>query len=120
MNNDLISREALKEKVVEEQSSYFTPDTGEEYFMGLLHGLTVAINFIDNAPAVEPIERIGSICEENCGYRPQGEFVEMLNKRITESVCKYCQMNKHCELCEISRVFSIITLTAEEQKGGAE
>lgn len=52
--------------------------------------------------------------------RPQDEFVEMLNKRISDSVCKYCQMNKHCELCEISRVFQIITLTAEEQKGGAE
>ena len=52
--------------------------------------------------------------------RPQGKFVEMLKERIAESVCGYCQMNKHCELCEISRVFQIITLTAEEQKGGAE
>lgn len=52
--------------------------------------------------------------------RPQGEFAEKLKDRIEESVCKYCQMNKHCELCEISRVFQIITLTAEEQKGGTE
>lgn len=52
--------------------------------------------------------------------RPQDEFVETLKDRIEESVCKYCQMNKHCELCEISRVFSIIALTDEEMKGGAE
>lgn len=49
-----------------------------------------------------------------------GALAEKLKDRIEESVCKYCQMNKHCELCEISRVFSIITLTAEEQKGGAK
>ena len=49
--------------------------------------------------------------------RPQGEFAKMLNERITESVCKWCQMNKHCELCEISRVFMIIALTDEEMKG---
>lgn len=49
--------------------------------------------------------------------RQQDELVEKLKERIEERVCKYCQMNKHCELCEISRVFQIITLTAEEQKG---
>ena len=52
--------------------------------------------------------------------RPQGEFAEKLKDRIEESVCKYCRMNKQCELCEISRVFQIITLTVEEQKGGTE
>lgn len=52
--------------------------------------------------------------------KPQGELAEKLKNRIEESVCKHCQMNKHCELCEISRVFQIITLTAEEQKGGKE
>lgn len=52
--------------------------------------------------------------------KPQVEFAEKLKARIEESVCKRCQMNKHCELCEISRVFQIIELTAEEQKGGAE
>lgn len=52
--------------------------------------------------------------------RPQGDFVKLLNERITESVCKWCQMNKHCELCEISRVFMIIALTDDEMKGGAK
>ena len=52
--------------------------------------------------------------------RPQGEFVKLLNERIEKGVCKWCQMNKHCQLCEISRVFMIIALTDEEMKGGAE
>ena len=52
--------------------------------------------------------------------RSQGEFVKMLNERIEKGVCKYCQMNKHCELCEISRVFMIIALTDEEMKGDAK
>ena len=52
--------------------------------------------------------------------RPQGELAEKLKERIEESVCKHCQKNKKCELCEISRVYQIITLTTEEQKGGAE
>lgn len=51
---------------------------------------------------------------------PQGDLAEKLKERIEESVCKYCQMNKHCELCEISRVFQVVTLTTEEQKGGTE
>lgn len=49
--------------------------------------------------------------------RPQGEFAKMLNERIEKMVCKWCQMNKHCEICEISRVFMIIALTDEEMKG---
>ena len=51
--------------------------------------------------------------------KPQGEFVKRLNEQIEKSVCKWCQMNKHCELCEISRVFMIIALTDKEMKGGA-
>lgn len=52
--------------------------------------------------------------------RSQGELAEKLKDRIEESVCKYCQVNKHCELCEISRVFSIIDLTDKETKEGAD
>ena len=53
----------------------------------------------------------------NSGY---GELAEKLKARIEESICKRCQMNENCVLCKISRVFQIITLTMEEQKGGAE
>ena len=63
------------------------------------------IDVIDNAPTVEP-------------ERPQDEFVKLLNERIAEGVCKWCQMNKHCELCEISRVFMIIALTNKEMNEG--
>lgn len=36
---------------------------------------------IDNAPTVEPFERIGTICNENCGfYRPQGEWFDCIEK----------------------------------------
>lgn len=52
--------------------------------------------------------------------KPQIEFAEKLKDRIEENICKRCQMNKNCVLCEISRVFQIITLTTEEQKGGSE
>jgi len=130
MNNDLISREALKKAL-------------EEYkYCGFYDKL---IELIDNAPTVEVepekiaianvsfdenklkeivqtevIEKIKSGELVIKDERPQGELAEKLNERIVESVCRYCRMNKHCELCEISRVFQIITLTAEEQKGGAE
>ena len=52
--------------------------------------------------------------------RPQGELAEKLKDRIEENICKRCPMNNNCVLCEISRVFQIITLTAKEQKGGAD
>lgn len=60
------------------------------------------------------------ICEDKaCKYRAnersQGELAEKLNERIEESVCKYCYMNKHCELCEISRVFQIIDSTLADE-----
>lgn len=37
---------------------------------------------IDNAPTVEPFEKIGSICEENCGYNPQGKYVDISKLRL--------------------------------------
>jgi len=109
MNNDLISREALR-KAFHERIHYFDKSSWDE-----------ANALIDNAPTVKTYCYFcGQTEHGQIEERPQGEFVEMLKDRIEESVCKYCQMNKHCELCEISRVFQIITLTAEEQKVGAE
>ena len=129
MNNDLISREALKEAISTCDKFACLPDTrlmpfyklvdAEKNYVPYVHFEDI-VKAIDNAPTVEPFERIGSICNENCGYNPQGDLAEKLNDRIEERVCKYCQMNKHCELCEISRVFSIIALTDKEMKEGAE
>lgn len=38
---------------------------------------------INNAPTVEPFERIGAICNENCGYKPQGKWVSV-SERLPE------------------------------------
>ena len=70
----LIDADVLKE-VIEEKVTYIDGDS-----------VYKIIDLIDNAPTVEPIERIGSICEENCGYRPQGEWI--FHKDFNES-CRY-------------------------------
>ena len=97
------------------------------------------LSAIDNAPTVEPCYQTTSCldckmydkenynCPRFCevirsaiGERSQGEFVKRLNDQIEKSVCKFCQMNEHCELCEISRVFMIIALIDKEMKEGSE
>lgn len=36
----------------------------------------VPVAVIDNAPTIEPFEKIGAICNENCGgYRPKGKWI---------------------------------------------
>ena len=45
------------------------------------------ISVIEDVPAVEPFERIGVICEENCGYRPQGEWIAIDAFVVKCSVC---------------------------------
>lgn len=120
MNNDLISREALKKAF--EDTVVISP---------MPYAFVKQI--IDNAPTVEPCYQTTSCLDcqmydkenHNCPRfcevirsaieeRPQGEFVKRLNDQIEKSVCKFCQMNEHCELCEISRVFMIIALTDKE------
>jgi len=66
LSGDLISREALKKSI-------------EELFFVDEYTVKKTIN---NAPTVEPLERIGSICEENCGYRPQGKYVDISKLRL--------------------------------------
>lgn len=115
--SDLISRESLK-KTFKNACIYGLP-------MNELYGAILKI--IDNAPTVEAYTKDDMTREYLKGYnackdmneRPQGELAEKLKDRIEENVCRYCRMNKHCELCEISRVFSIIALTDKEMKGGA-
>lgn len=117
-NGDLISRSVLKKALREAHIN-----------MELTFGIAsygCVMNIIDNAPAVDISKEVWNMSNEllnkRLSYleRPQSEFVELLNDRIEERVCKYCQMNKHCELCEISRVFQIIALTDKEMKEGAE
>lgn len=55
------------------------PDEGEGSWT---YNIT-AKSYIDNAPTVEPFERIGAICNENCGYRPQGEWIPVKDRPMT-------------------------------------
>lgn len=68
------------------------------------------IDVIKNAPTIEPFERIGAICNENCGvYRPHGEW-EIVNtnepdyhKSIIK--CTNCgQKFNYIDLCKIAPV----------------
>lgn len=68
---------------------------------------------IDNAPTVEPFERIGSICEENCGYRPQGELADEVWKL-------YEKHHSHLATYVIEFGNELKELLGKYQKGGAE
>ena len=41
-------------------------------------------DIIDNAPTIEPFERIGAICNENCGYRPKDKWIPV-TERLPEN-----------------------------------
>lgn len=70
---DLISREALRNEV----DSWGCNDFDKYDFL----------DAIDNAPTVNPFERIGTICNENCGvYRPHGKWI----KQEWGYVCSVC------------------------------
>ena len=119
MNNDLISREALKKALSDKDLITYTHEYGDAIPVGWV------MIAIDNAPTVEYTFEEAfqkTVCEQRlyCPARPQGEFVEILKDRIEKSICLHCRMNKHCELCEIGRVFLIIDLTDKEMKGYAE
>lgn len=135
MNNDLISREALKKDFEERNKAcdkWIAKAKDEETKIraeATKHFICEVIMTIDNASTVEPTfgvfrEMLCSECEKNCTEckekRPQGDLAEKLKDRIEESICKRCQSNVNCVLCKISRVFQIITLTMEEQKGDTE
>lgn len=82
MNNDLISREALK-KVLEEMAN-------DEWniSVGSSKGLEDAIDVIDNAPAVEyPFyqEAYQTGFEEGKNERPQGEWISV-SERLPEDM----------------------------------
>lgn len=45
---------------------------------------------IDNAPTIEPFEKIGAICDENCGYRLRGEWQVKDGLRDGFYICSNC------------------------------
>lgn len=80
MNNDLISREALKKKI---QARH---DNGNEDFdKGYNIGLGTAIDLIDNAPTVEYTFEEAfkkTVCENGlyCPARPKGKWYDCIEK----------------------------------------
>lgn len=53
MDNDLISREALKDVLKTELANVPQPDTDADYYIGVKQGLKLAETIIDNAPTVD-------------------------------------------------------------------
>lgn len=133
MNNDLISRQDAID-ALEEQLDYLQMLNKNENptAEGKWYGVNWARNTIADLPYKQNerpkeselvkayLQGFNTGVEIVKNARLQGEFVEKLKDRIQESICNRCPMNNKCVLCEISRVFQIITLTAEELKGGAE
>ena len=80
MNNDLISREALKKKL---QARH---DNGEEDFdKGYNIGIETAIDLINNAPSIEYTFEEAfqkTVCENKlyCPARPQGDIHDFISK----------------------------------------
>jgi hypothetical protein len=94
MNNDLISREALKKAI--EQGEGFSWDS---------HGkddLCVRKKYIDNAPTVEPTFGVfKSICCEECEKRPHGKWlaVDRLGWGKCSNCGEYCDTDNFCANC---------------------
>lgn len=88
MNNDLISRSELYAAIgkrIAERHGYYS-----------LRDIKDAIN---NAPSVEPFERIGAICNENCGYKPQvqGKWIYTDKEDKEKGYGGYCSVCK-CDM----------------------
>ena len=80
----LIDADALKEKI---NRTIEYADT--EFDKGFNVGIEKAVYLIENAPTVDPFERIGSICNENCGIqRPTGKWI---NHEDGYNICPLCK-----------------------------
>lgn len=87
------------------------------------------IALIDNAPTVEPFERIGAICNENCGYKPQGEWIMLSEKQPPESgyyITSTIYNQVYCDYWSVDHFDRTETVVAWQplpkpyKKGGAE
>lgn len=110
MNGDLISRKALIREV------------NRVFCIRSYHKERI-IDLIDNAPTVEPFERIGSICEVNCGYNPQGKCENC--KHFKESLCENSP-DGWCLIRRVTQEGNLETQVPKDyycswyEKGGAE
>lgn len=107
MNNDLISREALKEEF---KRIYRCAETAEQ----LANNMEDAI---DNAPTVPNEYMRGYEASEREYKRPQGEWIDYSEDGYVE-----CPICKHLTTCEdnIDELHYCWNCGAKMQKGGAE
>lgn len=113
MNNDLISREALKKKL---QARH---DNGEEDFdKGYNIGIETAIELLDNATTVEYTFEEAfqkAVCEQRlyCPARPQGDLADEVWKL-------YEKHQSHLATYVIEFGNELKELLGKYQKGGVE
>lgn len=87
MNNDLISRSDLKEKIKFYRTGH---NVGTDYENGIIDGYDFCLEEIDNAPTVDIKDQIAGAYNEGymCGNkeaekaRPQGEYVDISKLRL--------------------------------------
>jgi hypothetical protein len=117
MNNDLISRNALKEAMQTEITNVPQPDTDADYYVGVKQGLKLAETMIENAPAVfscNTCKNMGNEqecidCHDYSNYvhyeeRPKGKWVKDEEHSITIemfkcSICGYWNGAEHFRFC---------------------
>ena len=87
MNNDLISREALKKQIND-----VVAKDGDDFSNDLLVGLDMAFQIIDNAPTVEPV--FPTIKVNIPEERPQGEWIEYNATGKKQYMCSECGMKE--------------------------
>ena len=101
MNNDLISREALKDEV-RKHAEYYADRTEEDrYNVGYTECACEILDFIDNAPTVAyPFEKFRTMLCGTCqAYmriepeRPQGEWI-IIHTATGKTKCK-CNQCQH-------------------------
>ena len=117
MNNDLISREALKKTLCEECEA-------REHYIG-----EIMLKAIDNAPAVDTytIEDIQKVREDSLilgaklAQRPQGEWIfEKANEEHTDGyICSNCKRSFHTKVPYFSE-FNFCPNCGADMRGGAE
>ena len=108
MNNDLISREALKKKL---QARYYNGE--EDFDKGYNIGIETAIELVDNAPTVEPCLSLDNISDEDIKkfkliwQRARNKGIRLINERpqgewicITKSTFPQYQPDEYkCSEC---------------------
>ena len=98
MNNDLISREALKKQL----KAKIDLDQDDEFTRGYNIGISACVELIDNAPSVEVYTCTDLINENKKGFntarrlyeRPQGEWNYI---QAGMCVCPFCGATPHKE-----------------------